>query len=262
MSLFNLFKKNTKPQASENNILLAMPIFNNGDSYDINNIIENLKSHWGFDVTDIEGDNNAVAFNINGETIALAYIPVQIPWDDIEGTAKYAYNWPNASEELKDHGGHAIVSIMSGQKSPLERFKILSKVLYSILITSDAVGVYQGAQSLLIPRNQYLDNIDVLENDDIPVTLWVYIGLKKLTTGNCAYTYGLKEFNNQEIEIIDSKLSLEELFDFLFNITSYVLCQEVTLKIGETIGLTADQKIAVTSSKGEFVKGQSIKLKV
>jgi len=239
-----------------------MPIFNNGDSYDINNIIENLKSHWGFDVTDIEGDNNAVAFNINGETIALAYIPVQIPWDDIEGTAKYAYNWPNASEELKDHSGHAIVSIMSGQKSPLERFKILSKVLYSILIASDAVGVYQGAQSLLITRNQYLDNIDVLEKDDIPVTLWVYIGLRKHKTGNSAYTYGLKEFNKQEIEILYSKLSLEELFDFLFNITSYVLSQDITLKIGETVGLTAEQKIAVNASKGEFVEGQSIKLKI
>jgi hypothetical protein len=214
MSVFDFFKKDPKQKGPESKILLAMPMFNNGGRYQVNSVIENLKSQWNVEITDIEGDDDAAAFKVNGETVALAYIPVQIPWGDIEGTAQYAYNWPRASEELNDHDGHAIVSIMEGQKSPLERFKILSKVLCSILITSDAVGIYQGSQSLLIPRRQYLDNVELLEKDGIPVMLWVYIGLRKFATENCAYTYGLKEFQKQEIEIIDSKLSLDELLDF------------------------------------------------
>ena len=92
--------------------------------------------------------------------------------------------------------------------------------------------------------------------------MWIYIGLKKIETGNCAYTYGLKDFQKTEIEIVNSKLSLEELFDFLFNISSYIIENNITLKNGETIGLTADQKAPIKLSKGQFVEGQSLKLEI
>jgi len=262
MNIFDFFVKKAKPIISGNNILLAMPIFNNGDRYQVGKIIANLKSQWDFEITDFEGDDDASSFNINGETIALAYIDAQIPWDDIEGTAEYAYNWPRSLEELKDHNGHAIVSVMHGQKSSLERFGILSKLLSSILMTSKAIGIYQGNQSLLIPRNQYLANLNILEEGDIPVNLWIYIGLRNSANGNNAYTYGLTEFQKKEIEIIDSTLSLEELFDFLSNILSYIISNDITLKTGETMGMTIDQKIAIASSKGRFVEGESIKLKI
>jgi len=237
-----------------------MPIFNNGDSYEIDKVIEHLKTHWALDVTDFEGGQETAVFKIDGETIAIASMPVQIPQGDIEGTAQYAYNWPTVLEDLKDHTGHVLVTIMTGQKSIPERFELLSRVLYSMFKTSDVVGVYQGNQSLLIPKQQYIDGIDMLEENSFPVMLWIYFGLRKLETGNCAYTYGLKDFNKQEIEIIDSKLSLEELYDFLLNITSYIIENDVVLKSGETIGSTADQKISITSSKGIFVEGESIKL--
>ncbi|WP_083839429.1 DUF4261 domain-containing protein [Mucilaginibacter paludis] len=64
------------------------------------------------------------------------------------------------------------------------------------------------------------------------------------------------------MEILDSKLSLEDLFDFLFNIISYVIDNDITLKDGETIGLTAEQKISIKLSKARFVDGTSIKLEV
>jgi hypothetical protein len=262
MGLFDLFKKEPKPKSQESNILLAMPMFINGDTYEIKKIIDSLKTLWGFEITDFGGDENVAVFNVNGESVAIANMGIQIPWGDIEGTAKYAYNWPNVLEDLKDHTGHAIVTVMAGQKSPLDRFKILSKVLCSILITSNSVGVYQGSQSLLIPSKQYLNNIEALKSNGTPVFLWVYIGLKKYKTGNSAYTYGLKDFQKQEIEVIDSSLSLEYLLEFLGNIASYVIANDITLKNGETVGYTADQKVNVTISKAQFVEGQSVKLKI
>lgn len=239
-----------------------MPMFNNNERYQVNKVIESLQSDWDIEPTDIEGDDDAAAFKIDGETVAMAYIDGQIPQEDIEGTAQYAYNWPNAMNELKDHTGHAIVTIMAGQKSPLERFKILSKVISSILTASNAIGIYNGSQSLLTPRKQYLDIVEELKHNSLPVPLWVYIGLRASATGNNVYTYGLTEFEKQEMEIVDSKLDLEELYNFLLNITSYVIGNDITLKSGETLGYTVDQKIAVTLSKGEFIDGQSFKLKM
>jgi hypothetical protein len=247
---------------TQSNILLAMPIFKDDNSYRFDKVIENLKIFWNFDITDIAGDDEAAVFNINGETISLANVSIPIPQGDIYGAAKYAYIWPSALRDLKDHTGHAIVSVMTSENSVENRFSILSKVLSSILMTTDAVGVYQGSQSLLIPRKQYLSHIEELKDDGFPLMLWIYIGLRNSNTGNSAYTYGLKDFEKSEIEIVNSKLNLEELFDLLYNISSYIISANVALKNGETIGITAEQKIQITLSKGQFVEGQSIKLSI
>lgn len=263
MGLFDFFKKKELSGGrQESKILLAMPMFNDGETYRLDDIVNNLKSFWGLTVTEIDGDNKTAVFKVDGEMVALAYMPVQIPWGDIEGTAQYAYNWQEATQELKDHNGHAIVSLMAGNKTTIERFRILSKVLCAIVSTSNAIGIYQGNQSLLIPKSQYLDDIDELKENGTPVTLWIYLGLRKTDKGNSLYTYGLTEFGKQEIEIINSTLDFEELYDFAANIVSYVVGSDVTLKNGETLGYTEDQKIKITSSKGVFVDGQSLKLEM
>lgn len=263
MGLFDSFKKKEpSTQKQESKILLAMPMFNDGEAYQLDDIVSNLKSFWGLTISEITGDNKTAVFKVDGEMVALAYMPVQIPWGDIEGTAQYAYNWIEATQELKDHNGHAIVSLMAGNKTTIERFRILSKVLCSILSTSNAIGIYQGNQSLLIPKSQYLDNVEELKEDGTPVTIWIYFGLRKSNKGNSLYTYGLTEFGKQEIEIINSTLNIEELYDFAVNIASYVVGGDVAFKSGQTLGYTENQKIKITSSKGVFVDGQSFKLEM
>jgi len=237
-----------------------MPMFKDGESYNLNKVIDDIRQRWDFEIPEVEGDDMAAVIEIAGQTVAIAFLSIPIPWGDIEGTAKYAYNWPQATDDLEDHSGHAIVSIMGGEGGASERFMLLSKLLYSILATSSAIGVYQGEQSLLIKRRQYLDVMDKLEADDIPLSLWIYIGLREYKSASCAYTYGLTAFDKKEIEIINSELDLENLYGLLFNISCYVIKSDVNLKDGETIGLTASHKIGIRFSKGEFVKGESIKL--
>ncbi|PIF33443.1 uncharacterized protein DUF4261 [Flavobacterium sp. 9] len=263
MGLFSFFKKEkTNLEKNENSILLAMPMFNNGERYNINDVIEKLKTFWNLTISDFTGDDNSAIFKIDGEMVALAYMPAPIPSEDIEGTAQYAYNWQTAAEDLKNHNGHAIVSIMSSQKNQKERFTILSKLLCSILSTSNAIGIYQGSQSLLISKSQYLENIDEIKQQGIPLALWIYIGIRPSEKGNSIYTYGLTEFAKQEMEVINSKLHIEELYDFISNISTYVINSNVIFKNGETLGYTENQKIKITSSKGQFIEGQTLKLEM
>lgn len=264
MGLFDIFKKKgTAPSAQpESKTLLTMPMFNNGEQYNLNSVLENLKNFWGLNVTDLQGDDNTAVFRVNGQMIAIAYMPAQIPWGDIEGAAQYAYNWQTAIQDLKEHNGHAIVSMMPGSESAVVRYRIFSKVLCAILSTSNAIGVYQGSQTLLIPKVQYLDFVTELKDDGTPIPLWVYIGLRGSQSGNSIYTYGLSVFGKQEIEVIDSKLKLEELYNFILNISAYVIGSDVTLRDGETLGYTADQKVRISSSKGKFIEGDSLKLEM
>lgn len=263
MGLFNFFKK--KEQAIYNNnskVLLAMPMFNNGESFELDKVVDYLKSYWNVTATDINGDNNAATFTIKGEMVALAAMNVQIPWVEIQGTAQYAYNWITAEKDLENHNSHNIVTVISSYNSDIERFKIFTKVLSSILATTNCIGVYQGTQSLLIPKEQYLDSADALKQNKIPFDLWIYIGLRKTDSGNNAYTYGLTSFDKLEMEFINCKLELQEMYEFLGNICAYVINSNVKFKNGETLGYTVDQKIKISQSKGIFVEGQTLKLEI
>lgn len=263
MGLFDFLRKKEQPEESKaNSVLLAMLMFNNGETFELDKVVDYLKNNWDTNASDINGDSGTVAFSIQGETVALATVPVQIPWGDIKGTAQYSYNWITAEKDLEKHNSHIIITVMSKNKSEIERFGILTKVLSSILATSNCIGVYQGSQSLLIPKQQYLDGAEALKSNQIPIDLWVYIGLRISENGNNAYTCGLTAFGKPEMEFINAKLDLQEMHSFLSNICAYVINSNVTFKSGETLGYTAEQKIKITKSKGQFVEGQTLKLEL
>lgn len=263
MGLFDFFKKKEQPEETKkNNILLAMPMFNNGETFEIDKVSDYLQRNWNTSISDLNGASGTVTFSIQGETVALATMPVQIPFGDIQEAAQYAYNWTTAENDLENHKSHVIVTLMSSKNTALERFKILTKVLSSIVATTNCIGVYQGSQSLLIPREQYLDSAEALKSNQIPLDLWIYIGLRQSENGNSAYTYGLTAFDKLEMEFINAKLDLEEMHSFLSNICAYVINSNVKFKSGETLGYTAEQKIKITKSKGQFVEGLTLKLEI
>jgi hypothetical protein len=77
MGLFGLFGKKEKPSESENktsegksdknNVLLAMPMFVNNETFDLVKIKSHLKNHWGLDVSSTDGDGSTAVLTINGE---------------------------------------------------------------------------------------------------------------------------------------------------------------------------------------------------
>lgn len=255
-------KKEKKEETAKSNLLLAMPMFNNGERFDIDKVIAYLQSDWGIDVTDIDKSAEAASFSVEGETVVLATVAAQIPMGDIQGTAQYAYNWPTAVKDLENHNVHGLVTILSSNNTAKERFGILTKVLTAILATSNCIGVYQGTQSLLIPKAQYLDSAEALKSNQIPLDLWIYIGIRRGEQTNSAYSYGLTAFDKLEMEFVNAPLGLRELHTFLSQICAYVINSNVTFKSGETLGYTAEQKIKITQSKGKFVEGESFKLEL
>ncbi len=260
MGLFDFFKKKEaekKPEAS----FLAMVLFKGGPAFIIHAVAEDLRNHWGLNVVTTEGgDNNTDVFTINDSMIGFCHIPMPIPGDEVSDCAQLAYNWDTAMEDLKDYSSHAVVFVKSKSASALDQAVLLSKTLASILRTSGAVGIYQGSQSLLIPKDQYLTATQDLKEGGLPIQLWVYLGLRKSEKGNSIYTYGLSNFGKKEMEVVHSSLELEELYSFMANICSYVIGHNVTFKHGETLGYTEDQKVKISLSKGQFVEGQTLKL--
>lgn len=154
------------------------------------------------------------------------------------------------------------LTVLSSEDDVVDRYITFTQLNASILRTSNAIGVYKGTQTLLLPKALYLDFADLLLQEMLPVQLWIYIGLVSDENTNSAYTYGLKEFGKTEIEILNSDMQRSDLYDFVVAVTSYIVEYDAVLLDGQTIGFTAEQKIQISESKGKFLEGNSLKLKV
>ncbi len=255
-----MFWKKKKHKDTQSKIILGMIILQDENQFDPKAFQLDFKDNYVQTINEPSGDSSSFAFKVDDELIVIGHLPFPIPYTDIEETSVYAYNWENALEDSKTHKSHLIVSIMSGGQDQIKRFKIFTKVICSLLRTSNSIGVYKGKQSLLIPKEDYLDEGALLTDDYLPLNLWIYFGYRVTDNSISSYTYGLKEFNKSEMEIIDSSKSIEEISKLLFHMTHYILDNDATFKDGQTCGSSADERIGITFSKGKFVEGKTIKL--
>ena len=255
-------KKNKKPE-QKGQLVLSMPMFQGDKAYSLDAVVEDLKQHWKLNVKDIEGDDTVAILTIEDETVAIALMPIPIPTQELEPLYEYSYLWDGVEEETKAHTRHAIVSVMSGSKDIIKRYSILSKVNASILRTCEnAIGVYHGTSTLLVPNELYINLAELMKENTLPIQLWVYVGIINDGNKSSVYTYGMKEFDKSEMEIIDVDMESSELYYFLSSIIEYVLAEDIILNDGETIGFTEDEKIKITESKAVYVDGNSLKLEL
>lgn len=229
------------------------------NSFSKDAFVNDFESLYPDSIKDGSGDDASFAFLVDGATVAIGHMPVPIPLSDIKATAEYAYNWQTGLDDTKDHKSHLIVSLLNGKRDQLNRYKVFTNVICSLLRTTNAIGVYMGSQSLLIPKADYLDEAAQMSDDYLPVNLWVYFGLRVANGRNSGYTYGLKQFNKAEMEILNSSKGLHDIRGFLFNITHYILLYNVVFRNGETIGSSENERIAIEYSKGVFVEGETFK---
>jgi hypothetical protein len=254
------WKKKKVDKTQDSKIILGMVMLKDHNSINFDRFNEDYNNNYQHNIEEATGDNSSAAFTIDGESVVIGNMSIPIPLGDIEGTAQYAYNWTTALEDTKDHKSHLIVSVIQGGQEQIKRFKIFTQVICSLLRTTNCIGIYQGNQSLLIPKDDYINEAEFMSDEYLPINLWVYIGLRVTHDGNSGYTYGLKEFNKTEMEILNSSKSLEDIRAFLLNMSHYVLEYDVEFKSGQTCGLSEDERIAITLSKGSLVESETFKL--
>lgn len=258
MGLFSFFNKEKKSETSK--IILGMILLEEPNSLNIKEVVTELREKWNLKVDDKETSNETSVIEIDGYKIAIANMNIAIPGDEIETTAEYNYLWKNGKEEANKHKGHIILSIMDAGKNPVEENKLYTKIVSSVLNNSKSIGVYIGGRTLLLKKDFYQSLTQEMSDDNLPLYNWIYFGIRTKNGLNSMYTYGLADFNKTEIEILNTKHSIEETNEIMLNLVNYILVSDITLKNGETIGFTEEQKLKITISKGQFIEGKSIKV--
>jgi hypothetical protein len=260
MGLFGFLKKAESGPPESSETILGMILLEDAGSLNIKGVVDELKARWRLEVNDSDLSEDASVLSINGYSVAIAVIPAAIPGDEVRRAADYNYLWSNGAEESAAHSGHVILSIMRAGKDPVGENILFSQVASAILNHSRAIGIYIGGRSLVLKKDFYNENVAVMTREDLPLYIWIYFGLRTENGRHSVYTYGLTDFGKKEMEILNSSHSLEELNEMMFNLAHYVIAGNIRLKSGETIGLSAEQKLKIRESKGRYLDGSTLKI--
>ena len=260
MGLFSFFKKEKEVESNTNSTILGMVLLEDPNSFDLKGTVNELRTKWKLKVNDKETGDFAAVLVIGEYNVAIANIPAAIPEGEVERTAEYNYFWENGVEETSKHKGHIVLSIMNAGKNAVQENLLYSKIASAVMNNSKSLGIYIGSRSLVLKKDFYQANVKNMTKDDLPLYNWIYFGLRKENGKQSVYTYGLAEFSKKEMEIVESDKSIEELNEIIFNLTHYVIAYDVILKDKETIGISAEQKLKISESKGKFLEGKTLKV--
>ena len=223
-----------------------------------------LLADWGIsysqepDEAASDKNEDSLVFDVDGMMVAVSLMPAPVPGGEAEQNAATNYLWPQAVEVTKTHRAHLLVAVLGKESSAQELGQLWVKVTAACLKQENVLGVY--ACGTVFEPGFYQKAADTMKEGELPLLNWVYFGLYRTENGVCGYTYGLSAFGKDEIEVLDTPANPGDLRDFLFDLSYYVLAQNVVLHDGETIGFSAEQKLPITRSPGIAVEGMSLKI--
>lgn len=257
-----LFKKNNASKGEKRDIgnfagfaLLSEP------RLDKEKFFADLKADWDIDVPDDpEPEDDVIYADVNGYRVVVGLMPAPVPDGEAEYWAKGNYMWQDAVEVAASHKAHAIIAILGKEDDLIEKGKLFVKAVCAIMKQETAVAFYN--EGAVFPPKMYLNFAGLMSDGHVPVLNLVWLGIFSDGKQSGVYTYGMRRMGKEEMEVYieADKADFNELREFMLTIASYVLETGATLRDGETIGFTEEQKLPITLSKGVAVDGNTLKI--
>lgn len=274
MGLFNKKKKDDHEEHHETNnfdyskdvgsfagfVLLSEP------QWDRDQFIRDYKEDWGIEIVEDtrlenpEDDGKLVYADVEGMRVVVGLIEAPVPNGEAEYWARGNYMWKDGAEIVKDHKAQLIVCVLSETDDIIAKGKLFAKLAASALNQGNALAFYN--EGAVFPPDMYRAFAEPMKNDELPYLCWVWFGIFGNEKEAGVYTYGMRRFGKQEMEtyVPRGSADLNAIRGFMLDIVAYVLSGNVTLKDGETIGFSAEQKLPIKLSKGIAVDGETLKI--
>lgn len=226
---------------------------------------KDMKEEWGIDLTDSEtnsernADDTIVYAQYNGMTIITGLVPAPIPNREAEHFAMANYMWKDAVAQTEKHKAHLIISIM-GEGTAMEKAMLYVKVASSAIKQHSVIGLYSNG-AVYEPK-MFRDCAQIMKDDKFPILNAIWFGLFNNGEQAGVYTYGMRQFGKEELEIYVPKeaADLNTIRQFTVAVAAYILQSDVSLNDGETIGFTPDEKLPVTITPALAFSGNSVKI--
>ena len=203
-------------------------------------------------------DAQTLVFSLENNTISVALMDTPVPEGAAEFYAEGNFLWKEAVETTKQHQAHLLVAVLNHEANAIEAACFFTDTVNLCSMETKALGIY--TTGTVYEPSFYNEWAGKLRNSEMPLPLWVYVGLVRDENGNSGYTYGLTLFGRLEVEVIGTSHSPEEIYNFLYNVCDGILSEGMYFHDGETLSFTSEERLLITKSKAVYVEGDSFKI--
>jgi hypothetical protein len=249
------------PNAPSSKSLVAMVALNRPVLPKWPSVLSSLRARYAVCPTPREAseNDNTITCWLGDDMVAVSLMPAPIPWSDLEGPCATAWWWPEATDRMRKHTSHVIVALMGETGELLERHIRLTHLVAAVAANTDAAGIYWGSGTVVHDPQAFQVQSANLAPDNLEPQLWVDMRLEQNDDNSYRYfTTGMQAFGCPELEIRKSQRRPDEILDFGYAIVNYILTSGVTIKDGETIGRSADEKIKARHKPSMWDKNRTI----
>jgi hypothetical protein len=232
----------TQKPADKQKMIGATLLLERPAEIDYRLMIERVGKALDIDPTVGNNPGGAIVLPAGGDVIMGARIDMPYP-APLDGPAAFAYWWPDAKKDIARNKAHLMVYCGWSKFSRLDAHMRHLVFVRELVEQLPVIGVLWG--SVLMPSGTFKGEFATTLKGAIPFSLWVLIQFSKQPNGNILIsTLGMRDFGLMEIET-ESSLPLDQTYDLVRKFGSYILAKGPAVKDGETMGLTADQRINV-----------------
>lgn len=221
------------------------------------NVTERLQKEWT-----IQGpftrEGERLRFAVGDMRAVCAFVPHPLDQAELDESSRYNRTWPDAARQVQRQQAHTVVEV-SGGDDPIARHLLLSTIMSCVLAAPTAFAMYR--QPMLVESRQFVRAASVIRDGGLPTELWVFIGLYPTKEKMNAYTYGLEALGRDELEVLDSERTGDELYAFLFDMVKYIIEENVELHDGQRLRLSESEETVLQRSEGLAVQGASMKFR-
>lgn len=198
-------------------------------------------------------ENGALSFRLGDVEVVIGRISSPIPAADLEGPCATSILWPKAAEEVAAHQAHWVVTVHA-PLDPIAQARVLTQITAAVVAACpQALGVYWGNATLVIPRALFLDFAREVLPQELPVPMWVdFRAGRDSPTTSTGFTQGLAALGHLEIEAEHVPEEPGELRERLMALAAYLLDHGPVIADGDTVGSDAGDRIRVVHGASVF----------
>ena len=259
-----LFKKSKKKR--DGGRILPSFVLLSEIALDLDLFARDFEEDWGFALpmqnAQTDDELPMLVTEVNGINIAVSLMPSPVPNGEAVQNAQTNFRWPQAVEVTESHQAHVLIIVMPLADKPLLEVATLHTMLCATCLKQPAAIAINTAGTVFEPEFYIESARFSIENNSFPIMNHIFFGLYSNDDGQTfsGYTYGLGGLGKQDIEIIDSAQSADDVLGFMVDISSYILESDAVLQHGETIGFTAEQKLPIVESPGIAIPEKTLKI--
>lgn len=208
-------------------------------------VVSLLDEHWEITCTDVVEDKENLTFKVDNFLVTVALMPTPVPNNEAEQYVKTNYMWRNGADSIEGYSAHFIVTVLSDGDSDdgsndlaMKKGTLFVKVLSCLGRYTNAIGIMSSGT--VFQPDLYKDLSGYMHYNKFPISNLVWFGIYKRDGKISGYTNGLRSFNKEEVEILDTDLKMDEMRESLFYISLYVVENNAILRDGQSLGFTAD----------------------